>query len=57
MKLDAKIPEGPLEDKWRNYQIKSKLINPANKKKAECHCSRFRAFRGRSSSYACRTGL
>jgi succinate dehydrogenase / fumarate reductase flavoprotein subunit len=33
MKLDAKIPEGKLEDKWRNYQIQSKLINPANKKK------------------------
>lgn len=33
MKLDAKIPEGSLEDKWRNYQIKSQLINPANKKK------------------------
>ena len=33
MKLDAKIPEGRLEEKWRNYQIKSKLINPANKKK------------------------
>ncbi|MEZ5009517.1 MAG: fumarate reductase/succinate dehydrogenase flavoprotein subunit [Chitinophagales bacterium] len=33
MKLDAKIPEGKLEDKWRNYQLKAKLINPANKKK------------------------
>jgi succinate dehydrogenase / fumarate reductase flavoprotein subunit len=33
MGLNAKIPEGRLEDKWRNYQLKSKLINPANKKK------------------------
>jgi len=33
MSLDAKIPEGSLEEKWRNYQMKSKLINPANKKK------------------------
>lgn len=33
MKLDSKIPEGRLEDKWRNYQLKSQLINPANKKK------------------------
>lgn len=33
MKLDSKIPEGRLEDKWRNYQIKAQLINPANKKK------------------------
>ncbi|MEM9832077.1 MAG: fumarate reductase/succinate dehydrogenase flavoprotein subunit [Bacteroidota bacterium] len=32
-KLDAKIPEGRLEDKWRNYQAKSSLVNPANKKK------------------------
>lgn len=31
--LDAKIPEGSLEQKWRNYQIKSHLINPSNKKK------------------------
>lgn len=33
MRLDPKIPEGPLEYKWRNYQLKSQLINPANKKK------------------------
>ncbi|MEO1259803.1 MAG: fumarate reductase/succinate dehydrogenase flavoprotein subunit [Bacteroidota bacterium] len=33
MTLNAKIPEGRLEDKWRNYQVKSQLINPANKKK------------------------
>lgn len=33
MKLDSKIPEGQLENKWRNYQLKSQLINPANKKK------------------------
>jgi NAD(P)H-nitrite reductase large subunit len=35
MTLDAKIPDGRLEDKWRNYQLKSKLINPANKKKLQ----------------------
>jgi succinate dehydrogenase / fumarate reductase flavoprotein subunit len=33
MKLDSKIPEGRLQDKWSNYQLKSRLINPANKKK------------------------
>ncbi|EAY24514.1 fumarate reductase/succinate dehydrogenase flavoprotein subunit [Microscilla marina] len=33
MKLNSKVPEGPLEDKWRNYQLKSRLINPANRKK------------------------
>ncbi|MBA6152358.1 fumarate reductase/succinate dehydrogenase flavoprotein subunit [Gelidibacter maritimus] len=33
MTLDAKIPEGKLEDKWKNYQATSNLINPANRKK------------------------
>lgn len=33
MILDSKVPEGKIEDKWRNYQVNSKLINPANKKK------------------------
>jgi len=33
--LNAKIPEGKLEDKWRNYKIHSQLINPANKKKLQ----------------------
>ena len=33
MKLNSKIPDGQLEEKWRNYQLKSQLINPANKKK------------------------
>jgi succinate dehydrogenase / fumarate reductase flavoprotein subunit len=33
MILNAKIPEGKLEEKWRNYQMHSRLINPANKKK------------------------
>ncbi len=33
MNLDAKIPEGSLEHKWRNYQTHSQLINPANKKR------------------------
>ncbi len=35
MNLDAKIPEGPLEQKWSNYQAKSKLLNPANRKKVK----------------------
>ena len=33
MALNAKIPSGKLENKWRNYQLNAKLINPANKKK------------------------
>lgn len=33
MKLDPRIPEGPLEKKWDNYTFKSKLVNPANRRK------------------------
>jgi len=35
MKLDSKIPEGPLETKWRDYKAKLKLVNPANKRKLD----------------------
>ena len=34
-KLDAKIPGGPLADKWRNHKASLKLVNPANKKKLD----------------------
>jgi len=30
--LDAKIPEGPLADKWTNHKNKINLVNPANKR-------------------------
>ena len=33
MKLDAKIPEGPIQDKWDNHRFNLKLVNPANKRK------------------------
>ncbi|TRX60585.1 fumarate reductase/succinate dehydrogenase flavoprotein subunit [Fulvivirga sp. M361] len=33
MMLNAKVPEGKIEEKWRNYQAQSRLVNPANKKK------------------------
>ncbi|HDP55222.1 MAG TPA: FAD-binding protein, partial [Bacteroidetes bacterium] len=33
MKLDAKIPEGPLAEKWTKHKNSLKLVNPANKKK------------------------
>jgi succinate dehydrogenase / fumarate reductase flavoprotein subunit len=33
--LNAKIPEGPLEEKWSRYKSGSKLVNPANKKKLD----------------------
>lgn len=33
--LDAKIPEGKLDEKWTNYKSNVKLVNPANKRKLE----------------------
>src|SRR6201987_115831 len=33
--LDAKIPEGKLEEKWTDYKGHCKLVNPANKRKIE----------------------
>jgi succinate dehydrogenase / fumarate reductase flavoprotein subunit len=31
--LNAKIPSGPLEQKWDNHRFNMKLVNPANKRK------------------------
>jgi succinate dehydrogenase / fumarate reductase flavoprotein subunit len=33
MVLDAKIPEGPLAEKWDRHRFELKLVNPANKRK------------------------
>ena len=33
MKLDSKIPSGPLAEKWDKHRFEMKLINPANKRK------------------------
>src|SRR5580692_3866685 len=33
MKLDAKIPSGPLAQKWDQHRFDMKLVNPANKRK------------------------
>jgi succinate dehydrogenase / fumarate reductase flavoprotein subunit len=33
MKLDSKIPEGPLAEKWSKHKFNLKLVNPANKRK------------------------
>jgi succinate dehydrogenase / fumarate reductase flavoprotein subunit len=33
MQLDAKIPGGPLADKWDRHRFELKLVNPANKRK------------------------
>src|SRR5213596_2775808 len=35
MQLDAKIPSGPLRDKWDRHRFELKLVNPANKRKFE----------------------
>ncbi|MBT8350684.1 MAG: fumarate reductase/succinate dehydrogenase flavoprotein subunit [Deltaproteobacteria bacterium] len=35
MKLDAKIPAGPLAEKWDRHRFELKLVNPANKRKYE----------------------
>ncbi|NBV38275.1 MAG: fumarate reductase/succinate dehydrogenase flavoprotein subunit [Verrucomicrobia bacterium] len=33
MKLEPKIPAGPLADKWNNHKAKLRLVNPANRRK------------------------
>jgi succinate dehydrogenase / fumarate reductase flavoprotein subunit len=35
MVLDAKIPEGRMDQKWTNYKDHVKLVSPANKRKLE----------------------
>lgn len=35
MKLDAKIPEGPLQEKWNRYKATCRLVSPNNKKKLD----------------------
>lgn len=32
-KLDGKVPEGHVSEKWKNHKFKMKLVNPANKRK------------------------
>ena len=33
MKLDAKVPAGPIASKWERHKFEMKLVNPANKRK------------------------
>jgi succinate dehydrogenase / fumarate reductase flavoprotein subunit len=33
MKLDARIPAGPLPDKWDRHRFECRLVNPANRRK------------------------
>jgi succinate dehydrogenase / fumarate reductase flavoprotein subunit len=35
VQLDAKIPAGPIEQKWEKHRFDMKLVNPANKRKYE----------------------
>ncbi len=35
MRLDSKIPDGPLYKKWSDYKSNQNLVNPANKRKLE----------------------
>jgi succinate dehydrogenase / fumarate reductase flavoprotein subunit len=34
-KIDSKIPEGQLAEKWSNYKAHQKLVNPANKRRLD----------------------
>ena len=38
MTLDAKIPSGPIQQKWDNHRFEMKLINPANRRKYTVIC-------------------
>ena len=33
IKLDSKVPEGHISEKWTNHKFNMKLVNPANKRK------------------------
>lgn len=35
IKLDSKIPDGAIHEKWTNHKFNMKLVNPANKRKYE----------------------
>jgi succinate dehydrogenase / fumarate reductase flavoprotein subunit len=35
VKLNSRIPEGPIAEKWSNYKSSQNLVNPANKRKLD----------------------
>ncbi len=35
IKIDPRIPEGPLAEKWTNYKAHQKLVNPSNKRRLD----------------------
>ena len=34
-KIDSRIPEGPIAEKWTNYNAHQRLVNPKNKLKLD----------------------
>ena len=36
--LDAKIPDGPIEQKWEKHKFEMQLVNPANKRRYTIIC-------------------
>jgi succinate dehydrogenase / fumarate reductase flavoprotein subunit len=38
MKLDARVPSGPIAEKWDRHKFEMKLVNPANKRKHTIIC-------------------
>lgn len=38
MKLDGKVPAGPIAEKWERHKFHLKLVNPANKRKHTIIC-------------------
>jgi succinate dehydrogenase / fumarate reductase, flavoprotein subunit len=33
IKLDSRVPDGPIADKWENHKFSTRLVNPNNKRK------------------------
>ena len=33
LRLDAKVPDGPIADKWEDHKFSIRLVNPSNKRK------------------------
>ncbi len=38
MRLDAKVPAGPLAEKWDRHKFEMKVVNPVNKRKFNLDC-------------------
>ncbi len=56
-KLDAKIPQGEIDQKWTKYRSTVHLVNPANKRSLEIYYSRLRSCRCIGSSFFSRDGI